>query len=352
MPALNITLRGSRERLNRFLQKVGSMLEGSLAPSNEAQAALAAAVRTPVWTARQGEVTVSIEHPEAAALAKRLTDAAELSDLSAKVIEIPTGRLNPITTARYVHGAWEHIFHENGPATLVRVALDAHEEKLVAMQVHNESGWHNASASELADVQDSLLNTNDVLANPAQWGLTASWNPPTWVLQHAARVRAMGQSPVQEHGVGAAPRGLARYVTEVLVTDPDSKAPVEVAVYKDATSGAMFGVDSSFAVSLSEDDPVIEPFNGREVFLLEGPLGSPSAPGLGEDPGPESLMFQPSGEHMPDELASFEVFASLEHGMERFPSVPPEAWRAYRCGEIEDPVFVDQRPDAEPGPRP
>ncbi len=63
----------------------------------------------------------------------------------------------------------------------------------------------------------------------------------------------------------------ADFVTEVTVTDPDTNAPVEVAIYKDRNSGGMFGVDSSFILTLSDDDTVIEPFDGKEVILVDPP---------------------------------------------------------------------------------
>ncbi|MAD89030.1 MAG: hypothetical protein CMK64_04955 [Pseudoalteromonas sp.] len=62
----------------------------------------------------------------------------------------------------------------------------------------------------------------------------------------------------------------ACFVTEVTVTDPNTNAPVEVAIYKDSESGAMFGVDSSYIMTLSDDDPVNNPFNGDEIELVEG----------------------------------------------------------------------------------
>ena len=61
----------------------------------------------------------------------------------------------------------------------------------------------------------------------------------------------------------------ANFVTEVTVIDPESHAPVEVAIYKDCASGAMFGVDSSYLGELSENDAVLEPFNGSKVQLIE-----------------------------------------------------------------------------------
>ena len=62
----------------------------------------------------------------------------------------------------------------------------------------------------------------------------------------------------------------ANFVSEITVIDPDWNAPVEVAIYKDSESGAMFGVESSYVMTLSEDDPVNNPFNGKEIKLIKG----------------------------------------------------------------------------------
>lgn len=61
----------------------------------------------------------------------------------------------------------------------------------------------------------------------------------------------------------------AVFVTEVTVTDPDSGMPVEVSIYKDTVSGGLFGVDTSYVLSLGDEGTVIEPFNGQSVLLLE-----------------------------------------------------------------------------------
>lgn len=61
----------------------------------------------------------------------------------------------------------------------------------------------------------------------------------------------------------------ADFVSETTVIDPDTKAPVEVAIYKDRESGGMFGVDSSYIITLSEGDPVSNPFNGNDIELVE-----------------------------------------------------------------------------------
>ena len=58
----------------------------------------------------------------------------------------------------------------------------------------------------------------------------------------------------------------ANFITEITVTDPDTNAPVEVAIYKDIRSGGMFGVDASF---LLIEEEVHEPFNGAVVELLD-----------------------------------------------------------------------------------
>ena len=61
----------------------------------------------------------------------------------------------------------------------------------------------------------------------------------------------------------------AIFIQEVSVTDPESDAPVSISIYKDKTSGGMFGVDSSFLDTLEEDENVTEPFNGNKVELVD-----------------------------------------------------------------------------------
>jgi len=70
----------------------------------------------------------------------------------------------------------------------------------------------------------------------------------------------------------------AYFVAEVTVMDPASHAPVEISLYKDEQSGGMFGVDSSYLITLSDTDTVIEPFNGENVDLVDGPYGSSPSP--------------------------------------------------------------------------
>lgn len=68
--------------------------------------------------------------------------------------------------------------------------------------------------------------------------------------------------------------GTAHYVCEVSVVDPDTNGAVELSIYKDRRSSGLFGVDCSFLETLSDDDPVREPFNGNNVLLIDGPYGA------------------------------------------------------------------------------
>jgi hypothetical protein len=63
----------------------------------------------------------------------------------------------------------------------------------------------------------------------------------------------------------------AKYVADITVIDPDTMGPVEVTIYKDNNSGGMFGIDSSYLLTLSDVDPVNNPFNGDEIYLIDEP---------------------------------------------------------------------------------
>ena len=58
----------------------------------------------------------------------------------------------------------------------------------------------------------------------------------------------------------------ANFVTEIVVTDPDTRLPVHVSIYKEE-GGGMFGVDSSSFIENTEED-VHSPF-GNGIVLLE-----------------------------------------------------------------------------------
>lgn len=61
----------------------------------------------------------------------------------------------------------------------------------------------------------------------------------------------------------------ANHVDDFSVIDPDTHLPVEVSVYKDKESGGILAVDTSYLLTLSDDDPVFNPFNGNEIMLIE-----------------------------------------------------------------------------------
>ena len=55
------------------------------------------------------------------------------------------------------------------------------------------------------------------------------------------------------------------HIKDIEVTDPDSGLPVDVSIYKDKISGAMFGIDSSFP-----DDRIHSPYeinDKLQIFL-------------------------------------------------------------------------------------
>lgn len=59
----------------------------------------------------------------------------------------------------------------------------------------------------------------------------------------------------------------AKFITEVTITDPDSKAPIEISIFKDPESGALFGIDSSFLEQVQDEIP--SPFNKNSILKCE-----------------------------------------------------------------------------------
>lgn len=58
----------------------------------------------------------------------------------------------------------------------------------------------------------------------------------------------------------------ANYVQVIVVNDPDTNALVEMEVYKDEDSGAMFAIDSSFLEQVTDEIP--SPFNKNQMIKL------------------------------------------------------------------------------------
>ena len=64
----------------------------------------------------------------------------------------------------------------------------------------------------------------------------------------------------------------AMFIKGVNVIDPETKAEVSLSVYKDKTSGALIGIDSSWFNTFSDDENIHipSPFNaGQQCLLVE-----------------------------------------------------------------------------------
>lgn len=62
----------------------------------------------------------------------------------------------------------------------------------------------------------------------------------------------------------------AYQIAEVTVTDPESGLPVEVAIFREAASGALFGIDSSFVEQeLANGEHVPSVFGNGIVKLVD-----------------------------------------------------------------------------------
>lgn len=82
---------------------------------------------------------------------------------------------------KYLIGAnWSHVFEGFGEKQ-VRFVFDVESRTIVSMQVFFDQKWQNATQTQVADVQDSLITANEeALQNPAEWGLLASAELPDW----------------------------------------------------------------------------------------------------------------------------------------------------------------------------
>ncbi|MBJ7265519.1 hypothetical protein [Idiomarina abyssalis] len=57
---------------------------------------------------------------------------------------------------------------------------------------------------------------------------------------------------------------VAKFVTDITVIDPDTGDDIELCVYKDENSGAMFAIDASYDLGT-----IPSPFNAEPLELLE-----------------------------------------------------------------------------------
>lgn len=58
----------------------------------------------------------------------------------------------------------------------------------------------------------------------------------------------------------------AKFVCEVTVTDPDTNSPVQVSLFKNTTSGFMFGVDATYLDQCFDED---EDINVPDIGLSD-----------------------------------------------------------------------------------
>ena len=82
---------------------------------------------------------------------------------------------------KYIYGSWGHIFHENGPETMVRFCFDTEQSRLIHLDILRQSVWKHASRQEVSDVEKSIHDNSDALDNPDDYGLEQSNQPPDWV---------------------------------------------------------------------------------------------------------------------------------------------------------------------------
>lgn len=76
---------------------------------------------------------------------------------------------------------WDHIFEGFGQRT-VRFVFDRAADKIVHLDIEfGVGGWKPATASQLADVEDSLKTANeDAFEQPDEYGLAEADNLPEW----------------------------------------------------------------------------------------------------------------------------------------------------------------------------
>ena len=60
----------------------------------------------------------------------------------------------------------------------------------------------------------------------------------------------------------------AKHVVDIEIIDMDSNLPVDISIYKCSETNAMFALDSSYILTLSEDEPILNPITGLWVKTL------------------------------------------------------------------------------------
>lgn len=82
----------------------------------------------------------------------------------------------------YMVGHWEHIFHDNAPASQCRIVLDRVAQAVIYAQVKLENSWRSLGKDDRADLLESM-NDNDVWSSiDMQEGLDKTNELPSWAL--------------------------------------------------------------------------------------------------------------------------------------------------------------------------
>lgn len=107
-----------------------------------------------------------------------------------------------------------------------------------------------------------------------------------------------------------------QYVTEIEVTDPDTKLPVRLSIYKEE-AGGMVGLDSSFLANT--DEQVVSPYgNGPLVESDEEPAPYEKPRVLIEVSGGVAyVVAQPQGVHV--EIKDYDVDGCTESELAEMP---------------------------------
>ncbi len=72
-----------------------------------------------------------------------------------------------------------------------------------------------------------------------------------------------------------APPTAARFITQLVVRDPDTDLPTELEIWQDPTSGALFGIDASLLDQVHEH--IRSPYNpGVSLRLSEDAMTAPA----------------------------------------------------------------------------
>lgn len=80
-----------------------------------------------------------------------------------------------------VSEGWGHLFGPGNNETTVRFVFDREVHRIIMMEYQERGQWRRATAFDIADVQDSLLNANgEALDKPGEYDCSNSHDLPEW----------------------------------------------------------------------------------------------------------------------------------------------------------------------------